>query len=80
MIALNDGLVLRPFPLRDIDRLIQVYGAGPGTGLLANRSENSPADFVDFQRDSRTADLVALEWWDATVAGQWSQSACRGSG
>ena len=70
VIALIDGLVLRPFPLRDIDRLIQVYGAGPGTGLLANRSEISPADFVDFQRESRTADLVALEWWDATVAGQ----------
>jgi putative ABC transport system permease protein len=70
VIALIDGLVLRPFPLRDIDRLIQVYGAGPGGGPLANRSEVSPADFVDFQRESRSADLVGLEWWDATVAGQ----------
>ncbi len=30
----------------------------------------SPADFVDFQRDARAADLVALDWWDATIAGQ----------
>jgi predicted permease len=69
VIALIDGLVLRPFPLRDIDRLVQVYGTGPESGPLANRREVSPADFVDFQREARSAELIALEWWDATFSG-----------
>ena len=70
VLALVDGLVLRPFPLRDIDRLVQVFGVAPEAGPLADRREVSPADFVDFQREVRTANLVALEWWDATIAGQ----------
>ena len=69
VIALIDGLVLRPFPLRDIDRLVQVYGAAPESGPLAQRREVSPADFVDFQREARSADLVAMSWWDATFSG-----------
>ncbi|MFI5076984.1 MAG: ABC transporter permease [Vicinamibacteria bacterium] len=70
VLALVDGLVLRPFPLRDIDRLVQVFGVAPEAGELADRREVSPADFVDFQRDVRTAHLVALDWWDATIAGE----------
>jgi putative ABC transport system permease protein len=70
VLALVDGLVLRPFPLRDIDRLVQVFGVAPEGGPTADRREVSPADFVDFQREVRAADLVALDWWDATIAGQ----------
>ena len=70
VMALVDGLVLRPFPYPDIDRVVQVYGSSPEGGPVADRREVSPADFVDFQRDVRSADLVALEWWDATIAGQ----------
>ncbi len=70
VLALVDGLVLRPFPLRDIDRLVQVFGVAPEAGPIADRREVSPADFVDFQREVRAANLVALEWWDATIAGQ----------
>jgi hypothetical protein len=69
VLALIDSLVLRPFPLRDIDRLVQVYGAAPESGPLASRREISPADLVDFQREATAAELLALEWWDATVAG-----------
>jgi putative ABC transport system permease protein len=69
VLALIDGLVLRPFPLRDIDRLVQIYGTSPHGGFNADRVEVSPADFVDFQREVRAADLVALNWWDATIAG-----------
>ena len=32
VLALVDGLVLRPFPLRDIDRLVQVFGVAPEAG------------------------------------------------
>jgi predicted permease len=70
VLAFIDGLVLRPFPIRDIDRLIQIYGAAPETGPLANRREISPPDFADLQREVRAADLIALEWWDATVTGR----------
>jgi putative ABC transport system permease protein len=70
VLALVDGLVLRPFPLRDIDHLVQVFGVSPEAGPMADRQEVSPADFVDFQREVRAADLVALDWWDATIAGQ----------
>jgi putative ABC transport system permease protein len=71
VLALIDGLVLRPFPIRDIGRLVQVFSVNPSGGQLSERSEVSPADFVDWQRDVRTVDaLVALEWWDATVAGR----------
>ena len=70
VLALVDGLVLRPFPLRDIDRLVQVFAVAPEAGPFADRREVSPADFVDFQREVRAANLVALEWWDATIAGQ----------
>jgi putative ABC transport system permease protein len=70
ILALVDGLVLRPFPLRDIDRVVQVFGSSPEGGPVADRREVSPADFVDFQREARSVDLIALEWWDATIAGQ----------
>ena len=70
VMALIDGLVLRPFPLRDIDRLVQVYGVNPAGGPFSERAQVSPADFADWQRESRVAKtLVALQWWDATVAG-----------
>jgi putative ABC transport system permease protein len=70
VLALVDGLVLRPFPLRDIDRVVQVFGSSPESGPIADRREVSPADFLDFQREARSVDLIALEWWDATIAGQ----------
>ncbi|MEO5819432.1 MAG: ABC transporter permease [Vicinamibacteraceae bacterium] len=70
VLALVDGLVLRPFPLRDIDRLVQVFGVSPEGGPVADRAEVSPADFVDFQRETRSTDLIALQWWDATIAGR----------
>src|SRR4029453_19211763 len=44
VLALIDGLVLRPFPLRDIDRLVQVFGVNPAGGPFAERAQVSPAD------------------------------------
>ena len=70
VMALVDALVVRPFPLRDIDRLVQVFGVDPAGGQFADRREVSPADVADWQREVRTAEsLVALEWWDASVTG-----------
>jgi len=68
VMALIDSLVVRPFPLRDIDRLVQVFGVNPAGGQFADRAEVSPADVVDWQREVKTAEsLVAMEWWDASI-------------
>jgi putative ABC transport system permease protein len=68
VMALIDSLVVRPFPLRDIDRLVQVFGVNPAGGQFADRAEISPADVADWQREVKTAEaLVALEWWNASI-------------
>ncbi len=70
VLAVLDGLVLRPFPLRDIDRLVEAFSVAPQGGFMSDRARVSPADFQDWQREARSADaLVALEWWDATITG-----------
>ena len=70
VMALIDGLILRPFPLRDIDRLAHVYGVDPAGGPFSERATTSPADFTDWQRESRVAEtLVAFDWWETTIAG-----------
>src|SRR5689334_10898387 len=70
VMALIDSLVVRPFPLHDIDRLVQVFGVNPAGGQFADRAEVSPADVVDWQREVKTAEsLVAMEWWDASITG-----------
>jgi len=70
VMAMVDALVLRPFPLRDIDRLVQVFGVNPAGGQFADRAEVSPADVADWQREVKSAEsLVALEWWDASITG-----------
>jgi predicted permease len=63
-----DALILRPFPIPDVDRLVVI-------------SENSQADpypketvsnaaFLDFQRDATAfTRMAALGWWDVNMAG-----------
>jgi putative ABC transport system permease protein len=68
ILAVVDGLILRPFPLPSIDRLVQVFAVQPQGGLFADRQNLSPADFVDFQRESNQGqNLVALQFWEANI-------------
>ena len=80
VIALIDGSCVRPFPLRDIDRLVQVFGVNPAGGQFADRSEVSPADVADWQRDAAPPIWSPLEWWDAPSPDGPSPSAFRASG
>ena len=61
VLALVDGLVLRPFPLRDIDRLVQVFGVAPEAGELADRREVSPAT-----SSTSSATCAPPTWWPWT--------------
>ena len=69
ILAVVDALIVRPLTLPDADRITRVFGHAPG-GAFADRSAVSPADFLDFRRETRVAErLEALEFWDASVTG-----------
>ncbi len=72
--SMVDALVLRPFPIPDIDRLVVLWGTVPAQG--DDRGQASPADFLDWldwldwkQQSTVFERLVAFEWWDVNLAG-----------
>lgn len=66
--SLVDALVLRPFPIPDIDRLVMLWGTVPAQG--EDRDRASPGDFLDWKEQSTVFEsLVALEWWDVNLSG-----------
>jgi putative ABC transport system permease protein len=69
ILAVVDALIVRPLTLRDADHIVRVFGHAPA-GAFADRSSVSPADFLDFKRETRIAEkLEALAFWDASVTG-----------
>jgi putative ABC transport system permease protein len=63
---LIDRLVLRPFPLPDVDRIVMLSETGPG--IRYKREETAPANFVDWRARFDTLDNVAgMQWWDANL-------------
>ncbi|HET9514670.1 MAG TPA: ABC transporter permease [Gemmatimonadales bacterium] len=52
-----DGVLLRPAPLADADRLVVVWETDRGSGTT--REPASWPDYLDFQRDSRTLSALA---------------------
>ena len=67
--AMIDALVLRPFTMRDVDRVV----------LLSHTREDDPdrretvsaADFRDWKRQSDVfAHLAAFDWWEANLVGR----------
>ncbi len=66
--SMVDALVLRPFPIPDIDRLVMLWGTVPQQG--EDRDRAAPADFLDWKEQSSVFErLVALEWWDVNLSG-----------
>jgi len=66
--SMVDALVLRPFPIPDIDRLVMLCGTVPAQG--EDRDRASPADFLDWKEQSTVFErLIALEWWDVNLSG-----------
>jgi putative ABC transport system permease protein len=61
-----DALVLRPFPLPDVDRLMMLSETGPQ--IEYRREAVSPANFLDWrQRADTMQHLSGMEWWDANL-------------
>ena len=67
MFALVNGILLRPLPLRDPDRLITFSFVRPGT----DRQPLSLPDVGDFKESNRTLDgIVSMFGWSANWTGQ----------
>ena len=80
VLALVDGLVLRPFPLRDIDRLVQVFGGRAG-GRANRRSAARCRRPTSSTSSARCAPPI---WWPSNGGtrrspARPSRSGCRAS-
>ncbi len=66
--SMVDALVLRPFPIPDIDRLVMLWGTVPKQN--DDRDRAAPADYLDWKERAISFErLVALEWWDVNLSG-----------
>jgi len=66
-----DALVLRPFPMPDVDRLVMPVETVPNQQY--KRETVAPADYLDWRRDlgqGAIQTLAALRWWDASLVGR----------
>jgi putative ABC transport system permease protein len=66
-----DVLVLRPFDLPNVSRLVRVWERAPSFDGI-DRSNVAPANFLDMRAQGGEAvrTWVALEWWDANLRGE----------
>jgi putative ABC transport system permease protein len=69
--GLVDALIFRPLAFPEQQRLVQLWESSPSTDSF-ERSNTSPANFLDWrdQAEDVLETLVAVEWWDAAVAGR----------
>jgi hypothetical protein len=58
--ALVDGLVLHPFPIPEIDRLVMLFETRPDRG--ADRIGASPANFLDWRDRVETVEGLSAFW------------------
>ena len=66
-----DALVLRPFTMRDVDRIVMPVQTVPNE--VGKRESVSPANFLDWRRDLEgrsIRNLAAFEWWEANLMGR----------
>ena len=69
-----DALVLHPFSMPDVERIVMPVTTSPRWGALSGRRETvSPADFLDWRQGMQSGAierLAAIEWWDANLVGR----------
>lgn len=66
--SLVDALLLRPLAFPHPERLVALWERVPGAGI--DRSETSPANYLDWQKRNHVFDhLAAFVWWDVNVGG-----------
>ena len=76
--SMVDALVLRPFPIPDIDRLVMLWGTVPKQN--DDRDRASPADYLDWKERATVFErLVALEWWDVNLSGNGEPERLQGT-
>ena len=66
-----DALLLHPFAMRDVDRIVMPMTLSPR--FSGHRETVSAADFLDWRRDlagGAIEHLAAAEWWDANLVGR----------
>jgi putative ABC transport system permease protein len=67
-----DALVLHPYTLRDVDRIVMPVQTAPNEN--DKRESVSPANFLDWRRDTARGDtirnLAAFDWWEANLMGR----------
>ena len=67
--SIFDALVLRPFTMRDVDRITLLTYSRPDD--LGRRETVSPADFLDWKKQTNVFErLAAFDWWDANLVGR----------
>ena len=67
--GLIDSLILRPFTVPNLDRLVMVSETTPSRGADTQESV-SPANYLDWKRQTDVFDrLAAFEWWDVNLSG-----------
>jgi putative ABC transport system permease protein len=75
--SMIDALVLRPFTLRDLDRLTLL--SYTQVDDLDKRNGVSPADFIDWKKEQTVFDhLIGFQWWDASLVGRDEPEAAQG--
>ncbi|MBA2306091.1 MAG: ABC transporter permease, partial [Acidobacteria bacterium] len=68
--AVLDALILRPFTIPEIGRLVMVAETEPGNSA-DTRETVSPANFADWKKQTDAFEhLAAFEWWDVNLAGR----------
>ena len=67
--SMIDALVLRPFTMRDVDRITLLSYTRPES--LNRREALSPADYLDLKKQTDVFEqLAAFEWWTANLVGK----------
>ena len=63
-----DSLLLRPFTIKDVDRLILISENSASDPFP--QESVSPGNFTDFRKQATTLDgVAAFRWWDVNMAG-----------
>jgi putative ABC transport system permease protein len=67
--SIVDALVLRPFTMRDADRIALISYGRPED--LDRREGFSPADFLDMKKEPGPFErIAAFQWWNANLVGK----------
>ncbi len=66
-----DAIVLRPFPIEDVDRLVMLAESSPDSLFEFEGFSVAPANYLDWREQSDVYEtLAAYEYWDVNLEGR----------